>query len=172
MFQDHIPETSRWGSPIRATHCICQRDLADICQLGNGEGEVGHNDQLERTMEDTLRSQPISTQVQKIANMAASDPELVFTTLVHLMDVEFLKESFHQIRVGGAVGVDKISWQEYASNLNENLKSLHKRLRGGTYRAQAVRRSWIDKDDGKKKRPLGILVIEDKVVQRAAKILL
>ena len=122
-------------------------------------------------MEGTLRSLPISTQLQKIANMAASDPEMVFTTLVHLIDVEFLKKSFHEIRVGGAVGVDKVNWNEYASNLNENLISLHERLVSGTYRAQAVRRSWIDKDDGKK-RPLGILVIEDKVVQRAAKTLL
>jgi group II intron reverse transcriptase/maturase len=137
----------------------------------NGEGEAGHNVQLEGTMEDTLRSQTISTQLQKIAHKAASNPELVFTTLVHLMDVEFLKESFHQVRIGGAVGVDKVSWMQYASNLDENLKSLYERLRNGTYRAQAVRRSWIDKDDGKK-RPLGILVIDDKVVQRAAKTLL
>lgn len=145
--------------------------LADIPQHRDGEGEVGHNVQLEGTMEDTQRSQPISTQLQKIADMAASDPELVFTSLVHLMDVEFLTESFYQLRVGGAVGVDEVSWQDYASNLDENLISLHERLRNGTYRAQAVRRSWIDKDDGKK-RPLGILVIEDKVVQRAAKTLL
>jgi group II intron reverse transcriptase/maturase len=122
-------------------------------------------------MEDTQRSQPISTQLQKIAKMAASDPELVFTSLVHLMDVEFLKEFFRQIRVGGAVGVDKVSWMEYASNLDGNLISLHERLRSGIYRAQAVRRGWIDKDDGNK-RPLGILVIEDKIVQRAAKTLL
>lgn len=145
--------------------------LTDIPQHRDGEGEVGHNVQLEGTMEGTLRSLPISTRLQKIADMAASDPEMVFTTLAHLMDVEFLKESFHQVRVGGAVGVDKVSWMQYASNLDENLKLLYERLRNGTYRAQAVRRSWIDKDDGKK-RPLGILVIDDKVVQRAAKTLL
>jgi RNA-directed DNA polymerase len=145
--------------------------LTDILQHRDGEGEAGHNVQLEGTMGDTLRSLTISTQLQKIAAMAASNPEMVFTTLVHLIDVEFLKESFDQIRIGGAVGVDKVSWNEYASNLNENLISLHERLVSGTYRAQPVRRSWIEKDDGKK-RPLGILVIEDKVVQRAAKTLL
>ncbi len=122
-------------------------------------------------MEDRSRSQPISTQLQKIAGMAASNPEMVFTTLVYLMDVEFLKKSFHQIRIGGASGVDKVSWSEYASNLDANVTFLHDRLRKGTYRAQAVRRCWIDKDNGKK-RPLGIPVIEDKVVQRAATTLL
>ena len=121
-------------------------------------------------MEDTQRSQPISTQLQRIANMAESDPELVFTSLVHLIDAEFLKESFHQIRIGGAAGVDGVSWLEYAGNLDANVEALHQRLRNGTYRAHAVKRGWIDKDDGKK-RPLGILVIEDKVVQRAAKTL-
>ena len=155
--------------PDRPT--VFAKKTADIPRHRNGEGEVGHNVQLEGTMEGTLRSLPISTQLQKIADMAANNPELVFTTLVHLIDVKFLKKSFQEIRIGGAVGVDKVSWNEYASNLNEKLISLHERLVSGTYRAQAVRRSWIDKEDGKK-RPLGILVIEDKVVQRAAKILL
>ena len=137
----------------------------------NGEGEVGHNVILDGIMEDRLRSQSISTKLQKIAEMAANAPEMVFTTLVHLMDEDFLKESFNQIRVGGAAGVDKVSWSEYAGNLDTNVKALHERLRGGTYRAQPVRRCWIDKDNGKK-RPLGIPVIEDKVVQRAATTLL
>ncbi len=46
------------------------------------EGEVGHNVQLE----DTLRSQPISTQIQEIAEQAIANPEMVFMTLVHHID--------------------------------------------------------------------------------------
>jgi RNA-directed DNA polymerase len=147
----------RWGSATRATHC--------------SEGEAGHNVILGGEMEDTLRSRPILTKLQEIAEMAASDPELVFTSIVHLIDVDFLWLSYKKTRIGGAAGVDKVSWRHYTKNLEENLADLHKRLRSRTYRAQPVKRAWAEKDDGKK-RPLGIPVMDDKIVQRAGTMLL
>jgi len=41
-----------------------------------------------------------------------------------------------------------------------------KRLRKGTYRARAVKRTYIPKRDGRR-RPIGIPVLEDKIVQRS-----
>jgi group II intron reverse transcriptase/maturase len=145
--------------------------VADIPNNRNGEGEAGHNVQLEGKMEDTLRSQPILTKLQEIADKAASNPDLVFTSLAHLIDVDFLWLAFKKTRVGGAAGVDKVTWMQYSKNLEENLADLHKRLRERRYRAQPVKRAWADKDDGKK-RPLGIPVLEDKIVQRAVVMLL
>ena len=43
---------------------------------------------------------------------------------------------------------------------------LHREVHSGAYRAQASRRSYIQKADGKL-RPLGIAAVEDKVVQQA-----
>lgn len=40
------------------------------------------------------------------------------------------------------------------------------RLRKGTYRARAVKRTYIPKGDGRR-RPIGIPALEDKIVQRA-----
>ena len=50
--------------------------------------------------------------------------------------------------------------------IEDNLQDLSHRLKRGAYRAKPVRRAYIDKSDGRK-RPLGVPVLEDKLVQRA-----
>ncbi len=54
----------------------------------------------------------------------------------------------------------------YAARLEDNLRSLHERLKAGQYRHQPIRRVHIPKDPGKT-RPIGISTVEDKVVQTA-----
>jgi len=93
------------------------------------------------------------------------DPEMVFTSLAHRIDLYLLKQSFRKIRKNESTGVDKVSAKEYAENLEENLYNLHQRLRRGQYVATPVRRVWIDKEGGKK-RPIGITAVEDKIVQK------
>jgi group II intron reverse transcriptase/maturase len=102
----------------------------------------------------------------QIAKQAVDYPEMVFTTLVHHIDVSMLYEAYGLTRQDAAAGVDKVTAKTYAENLSDNIKALHTHLRSGRYKAPAVRRVWIDKDNGKK-RPLGITAFEDKIVQRA-----
>ena len=122
-------------------------------------------------MGDTSRSQTISTKLQEIAEQAIRYPEMVFTTLVHLIDVDFLREAYRLTRKDKAAGVDKVTAKEYARNLDENLADLYECLRTGRYIAPPVERVWIDKDE-KSKRPIGKPTFEDKIVQRAAVMLL
>lgn len=117
-------------------------------------------------MRDTLRSQIVSTKLQQIAEQAVRCPEMVFTTLVHLIDIDFLYRAYELTRKDGSPGLKGITAKDYAQNLESNLKSLHERLKSGTYRAPLIKRVWIDKEGGKK-RPIGIPEFEDKVVQRA-----
>jgi len=173
--------TGRWGSSAQATHC--------------SEGEAGFNVFLEGTMEGTQRSQPISMENQKIAEqsvcgpaladresgpplligeaslsriavMAGKDPEMVFTSLAHRIDLSLLKKSFKKLRKNESTGVDKMTAKQYAVNLDENLYNLYERLRRGQYAASPVKRIWVDREGGKK-RPVGIPAPEDKIVQKA-----
>jgi retron-type reverse transcriptase len=57
-------------------------------------------------------------------------------------------------------------WQQYGEDLEVHLQDLAKRLKRGAYRAQPTRRRYILKADGRQ-RPLGITVLEDKIVQAA-----
>jgi group II intron reverse transcriptase/maturase len=97
---------------------------------------------------------------------------MVFTTLAHHIDLELLREAHQRTRKDGAVGVDDQTAEEYAANLDENLRSLHERLKAGTYRAPPVRRVHIPKGDGVSTRPIGIPTFEDKVLQRAVAMVL
>src|SRR5260370_21115968 len=69
---------------------------------------------------------------------------------------------------GGAPGVDSQDFADIEAYGEERwLGELADRLRGKTYRAEAVRRVWIPKADGRK-RPLGVPCIADRTVMTAA----
>lgn len=118
-------------------------------------------------MKETPSSLPISTKLQRIAELAKDAPELAFTTLAHLITPDLLREAFRLTRKDGAPGIDGQTASDYEEHLEDNLRSLHERVKAGRYRAPAVRRVYIPKGDGTSRRPIGIPSIEDKVLQRA-----
>jgi RNA-directed DNA polymerase len=82
-----------------------------------------------------LRSPTVIPKLQQSAAQAAHDPNRVFTTLAHLIDVDLLHEAYRQTNKASAPGIDGVTAQEYAEHLNENLCDLHERLRSGRYQA-------------------------------------
>lgn len=66
----------------------------------------------------------------------------------------------------GAPGVDGITIQRYEKDAEANLEHLAGRLKDGSYRPKAIRRTYIPKADGKL-RPLGIPTVADRIVQGA-----
>ena len=109
----------------------------------------------------------VSTKQRRIAELAKDAPDMAMD-LSHHMDLEWFMEAYRRTRKNGALGIDGQSAQEYAENLEENLRSLLDKAKSGRYRAPAVRRVHIPKDaEGKETRPIGIPTFEDKVLQRA-----
>jgi RNA-directed DNA polymerase len=123
-------------------------------------------------MTGTLGPARVSTKLRRVAELARQAPEMVFTTLAHHVDLEFLQEAYRRIRKAGAVGVDGVTASQYEEDLWDNLRSLLERFKSGSYKAPPVRRVHIPKGDGKKTRPIGIPTLEDKILQRAVAMLL
>ena len=90
-----------------------------------------------------------------------------FTTLWHhVYDVNRLREAYFSLARQAAPGVDGVTWAAYGQDLESKLEDLSGRLQRGAYRAKAVKRTYIPKEDGRQ-RPLGVTALEDKLVQRA-----
>jgi len=84
-----------------------------------------------------------------------------------------LRAAFAQVQANrGAAGVDHVSVEHYAKELDANLRRLSEELRTGSYRPQQIRRHYIPKPGSKEKRPLGIPTVRDRVVQTALRMVL
>lgn len=118
-------------------------------------------------------STSVSTKQERIATLAKQSPEMAFTSLAYLMDIDWLKEAYRRTRKDGAVGVDGVTAEDYEQDLEANLQSLLDRAKSGTYKAPPVRRVHIPKGGSSTEtRPLGIPTLEDKLLQRAVVMLL
>jgi group II intron reverse transcriptase/maturase len=106
------------------------------------------------------------TSLQGIAKKAESQKGYRFRNLYGMLDEDFLKQCWRDIRQDAASGVDQVSAQEYEQHLEENIHHLVERLKQKRYRAKLVRRHYIPKGDGTQ-RPLGIPAVEDKLLQLA-----
>lgn len=106
------------------------------------------------------------TSLQAIARKAAQEKRHRFGGLYRLLNEATLKECFYALRKEAAPGVDGVWWAEYERDLDANLRKLVERLKHKSYHARLVKRHYIPKDNGKN-RPLGLLVLEDKLVQYA-----
>jgi RNA-directed DNA polymerase len=118
-------------------------------------------------MTETSGSLDISTKLERIAKLAKEIRDGQLHTLAHHIDVNWLREAYRRTRKDGARGVDGMSAQQYAEQLEDNLRDLHERAKSGRYFAPPVRRVHIPKGDGSETRPIGIPTFEDKVLQRA-----
>jgi RNA-directed DNA polymerase len=135
------------------------------------KADVGVMELLMRTTSGPSNPSNVSTKEQRIAQLARQAPNMKMD-LSHHMDMQWLKEAFRRTRKDGAVGVDGVSGEEYGEGLELKLQALLDASKSGLYRAPAVKRIHIPKQDGNSTRPLGIPTFEDKVLQRAVAMLL
>jgi RNA-directed DNA polymerase len=109
--------------------------------------------------------------LDRIREAAERDKNLRFTSLMHHITEDLLLSAYITLNRSAAAGVDAVTWREYGKKLKEHLPALHERVQSGKYRAMPSKRIWIPKPDGRK-RPIGIAVLEDKIVQQAVAMVL
>ena len=108
----------------------------------------------------------MSQGLDRVREVARRDKEARFTALLHHVDVDRLRAGYWAISPKAIAGVDGVTWESYGRGLEANLQDLHVWVHSGRYRARPSRRAYIPKADGRL-RPLGIAVLEDKILQRA-----
>lgn len=123
-------------------------------------------------MDEAQDSQPVSTRLQLIADLARQHPDWSFTNLSQHLKMDLLQAAYERVRKDGAVGIDGQTSVAFSLELDENLGRLLEEAKSGRYRAPPVKRVYIPKGDGNEKRALGLPTFADKVLQTAVTMLL
>lgn len=110
----------------------------------------------------------METKLARISQLSKQNPNMVFTSVGHLINEEMLIDCHRDMDGDKAVGIDGVTKEMYEDNLEANVKELVERLKRKSYKPQPARRVEIPKDNGKT-RPLNIYCYEDKLVQEALK---
>jgi len=148
--------------PEKSSNKVCQRATERM------EGrELAKGKTLEQTTSRTQGRRGVPSALERIREAAQKDRKQRFTALLHhVYAVECLRESYFRLKREATPGIDGETWRHYGKKLEENLQNLSERLKRGAYRAKPVQRVYIPKADGRQ-RPIGVPVLEDKIVQRA-----
>lgn len=131
------------------------------------EGGSGRTNLLKGDISRLRTRNVMCTDIDRIAELAKEDPKRQFYSIAHLITVEKLYEAFRNLRKNASAGIGGVTYAEYETDAEENIRQLHRRLMAGKYQAQPLRRVYIPKENGKQ-RPISIPSLEDKIVQKAA----
>ena len=111
--------------------------------------------------------------IARIRCKAKRNPRQIYTSLHHhVYNVDTLRQCYDSLDGRRAVGIDGVTKTTYGKDLERNLSELSRRLGRMSYYHQPIRRTYIDKAGSTKKRPLGISCFEDKIVEKAVKVVL
>ena len=141
------------------------KDKISLAESGEGRPLIKENAGQPNTY-PTQSGKGVSQGLAGVRKAARENKEMKFTSLLHHLTIDLLRESFYSLKRKAAPGVDGVTWYEYEAGSEDRLVDLHSRVHRGAYRAIPSRRVYIEKADGRK-RPLGVAALEDKIVQHA-----
>jgi RNA-directed DNA polymerase len=109
--------------------------------------------------------------LDRINSAAKENPQVKFKALLQQFTENNLRQAFRSLDGSKAIGIDQITKDQYAKNLETNLSQLADKIARGGWRPKPSREVMIPKANGGT-RPLAIGCLEDKIVQQlGAKIL-
>jgi len=107
------------------------------------------------------------TKLRRIKWSSSKDKNKEYNNLMHLFNEEALEQCYQELDGRKAIGLDKVSKDEYGENLQCNIEELVAKLKRMAYRPGNIREVKIPKDGGNgKMRTLGISNFEDKIIQK------
>ena len=78
----------------------------------------------------------MATKLERIAQLSKENPNMVFTSIGHLINIEMLADCHIKMDGKKAVGIDGVTKDDYSKDLEKNLFDLMDRLK-----SKAVARS-------------------------------
>jgi hypothetical protein len=81
----------------------------------------------------------MSTELDRITELAKEDPKRQFYSIAHMITFGALYAAFRGLRKKASAGVDGVTYEEYERDVAGNLQTLHERLKNGKYQAQPKR---------------------------------
>jgi RNA-directed DNA polymerase len=159
------PSLVEEGRSAKAINHNADKEAEASAEVGEGRVQMKENI-AQPHMHPTQSGARMSQGLDGVRKAARERRQERFTSMLHHLNVDLLRDSFNALQRKASPGVDGVTWQEYESGLDDRLIDLHSRVHRGVYRAQPSRRVYIPKADGRQ-RPLGIAALEDKVVQQA-----
>ena len=118
----------------------------------------------------------VSEMQKKLSQWATENPTEQRRELYNLLCNEvWLRVAHHHVNSNQGretAGIDGETMSHFNGNLEGNLEELRQLLKAKTFEPVPVHRVYIQKADGKKKRPLGIPTIRDRIVQEALRMIL
>ena len=76
----------------------------------------------------------METKLVRIAEISATSKHPIFTSVYHLINEDMLKQCHKELDGSKAVGIDKVTKDEYGKNLDRNIKDLVQRLKNKSFK--------------------------------------
>ena len=100
----------------------------------------------------------METKLARISQLSKENPDMVFTSIGHLINKDLLKECHAKMDGNKAAGIDGVTKEEYGKNLEENLDNLAGKLRKKVVQAKAGKTGGDTKGQRKDQTPQHILL--------------
>lgn len=110
-----------------------------------------------------------ATRLAFITKRSKHIPQGKIISLAYLLNEEYLKECYQELKKGKSPGIDKRTLESYTDKeIEQVIKEIVYKMKSKRYHPKPVRRVMIEKLNGKL-RALGIPTIVDKIVQQGIK---
>lgn len=166
-----VNEAEEWNEFQRLHPELTSHDAGNLEQYHKLKGHPKRKPSRLPSRLPSRKSATVYKALNSIRSASIRNGDIKFTALFHHININVLTHAFFELRRDASSGCDKVTWKEYAENLEENIKNLWRRIINWLYYPQPVRRTYIPKASGGL-RPLGICAIEDKIIQYALKMIL
>src|ERR1035438_3940108 len=95
-----------------------------LAEVGEGRAQMKENTEQPH-MPPTQSGVGMSQRLDGVRKAAKERKQERFTSLLHHLNIDLLRESFYALQRKASPGVDGVTWQEYGTGLEDRLIDLH-----------------------------------------------